>query len=86
MADLALRPKVIALFEEVNKLIKKVNMELSVQEESLARPLLSTNEIPYPKLIIKDHNTINRRGEFSTRLVIPAKSFTATLPKISDLG
>ena len=54
-------------------------MELSVQEEILARPLLSTNEIPYPKLLIKDPNTINNKGEFPTRLVIPAPTFTATL-------
>ena len=42
--------------------------------------------IPFPKLLIKDHKKINENGEFPTRLVIPAKNFTATFSKISYLG
>ena len=32
-ADLALRPKVVALFENVNKLLDKVKIKLPVQED-----------------------------------------------------
>ena len=42
--------------------------------------------IPSPKLLIKDHKTIKEKGEFPTRLVIPAKNFTATFSKIGYLG
>ena len=35
---------------------------------------------------IKDHKTINDKGEFPTRLVIPATNFTATFSKIVYLG
>ena len=42
--------------------------------------------IPYTKLPIKDHKTINQKGGFPTRLVIPATNFTATFSKIGYLG
>ena len=61
-------------------------MELSVQEEYFVRQLLATKAIPYPKLLIKDHNKINKKGELPTRLVIPATNFTATFSKIVYLG
>ena len=36
-ADLALRPKVMALYENANLLLKKVKLELSVKEEEFVR-------------------------------------------------
>ena len=39
-----------------------------------------------PNLLIKDHKTMNKKGEFPTRLVIPATKFTATISKIGYLG
>ena len=74
------------LFEDANKLLNKVKMELSVQEENFVRQLLATRSIPSPKPFIKYHKTINEKGEFPTRLVIPAKNFTATFSKIGYLG
>ena len=50
------------------------------------RQPLGTRAIPSPKLLIKDHKTINKNGEFPTRLVILAKNFTATFSKIGYLG
>ena len=50
------------------------------------RQLLATRAIPYPKLLIKDHKTINEKGEFPTRLVIPATKFIATFSNIGYLG
>ena len=86
VADLALRPKVIALFEDMNKLLEKVKMDFSVQENNFVRQSLVAREIPSPKLLIKYHKTINDKGELPTRLKIPATKFTATLSKISYLG
>ena len=39
-----------------------------------------------PKLFIKDHKTINEKGELPTRLVIPATNFTTNVSKIGYLG
>ena len=64
---------------------EKVKIELSVQEEKLVRQSLATRAIPSPILFIKDHKTINEKGEFPTRLLIPAKNFTSTFSKISYL-
>ena len=50
------------------------------------RQSLAMKAIPAPKLLIKDHKTINEKGGFSTRLVIPATNFTATFSKISYLS
>ena len=47
---------------------------------------LATRAIPSPKLLIKDHKTINEKREFPTRLVIPATNFTATFSNIGYLG
>ena len=60
--ELALHTKVVALFEDANCLLDKVKMELSVQEENFVRQSLATKAIPYPKLLIKDHKTINEKG------------------------
>ena len=76
----------MALFEDTNLLLEKVKMELSVKEEEFSRQSLATRATPYPKLLIKDHKTINKRGELPTRLVIPATDFTATFYKIGYLG
>ena len=58
-ADLALRSKVVALFEDANCLLDKVKMELSVQEENFVRQSLAMKAIPVPKLLIKYHKTIS---------------------------
>ena len=63
-----------------------MKLDLSVKEEEFVRQLLTTRAIPSPKLLIKDHKTINENGEFPTRLVIPATNVTATFSKISYLG
>ena len=83
---LSLRPNLVAMFEDANKLLDKVKIELSVQEEKFVRQSLATRAILYPKLLIKDHKTINKKGEFSTRLVVLAKKFTSNFSKIDYLG
>ena len=82
MVDLALHPKVVALFEDANKLLDKVKMELSVQEENFVRQSLATRAILSPKLLVKYNKKINDKGEFPTRLVIPAEKFAAAFSKI----
>ena len=37
---------------------------------------------PVSKTLVKDHKTINKKGEFPTKLVIPETKFTATLSKL----
>ena len=59
---------------------------MSVKEEECVRQSLATQAILSPKLLIKYHKKINKKGEFPTRLVIPATNFTATLLKIGYLG
>ena len=85
-ADLALRLKVMELYENANLLLDKVKVDLSVKEEEFVRQLLAARAIPSTKLLIKDHKAINENGEFPNRLVIPGTNFTATFSKIGYLG
>ena len=59
---------------------------MSVKEEEFVRQWLATQSILSPKLLLKDHKTINEKGEFPTRLVIPSTNFTTTFSKIVYLG
>ena len=86
VADLAIRPKVMALFEDANILLDKVKMKLSVKEEEFVRQSLATRVIRSPKLFIKDHRTINGKWGFPTRLLIPMMNFTPTFSNIGYLG
>ena len=83
---LALCPKFITLFEDANKLLEKLKMELSFQEENFMRESLVTQAILSPKIIIKDHKKINKKGEFPTSLVILTTNFIATFSRLATLG
>ena len=85
-SNLALCPELIVLFEDTKRLLRKVKVYFSVQERKFVRQSLATRSIPYPNLLIKYHKTINKKGKLPTRLVIPAKTFTATFSKIGYLG
>ena len=85
-ANLAIRPKVMTLFEDTSLLLETVKIELSVKEEEFVSQLLVTRAIPSPKLLIKDHKKITDKGGFPTILVIPMTNFTATFSNIGYLG
>ena len=50
------------------------------------RQFLATGVIPSPKLLVKDYKTIDWKGGFPTRLVIPATDVTTPLSKLGYLG
>jgi hypothetical protein len=37
---------------------------------------LESRAVPAPKLLIKDHKPMNSKGEYVTRLIVPATNFT----------
>ena len=76
----------IALLEDAKKLINKVKMGFSVQEENYVRQSLATQAILSPEILIKYHKKINAKGGLPTRLVISATNFTATFSKIIYIG
>ena len=48
--------------------------------------MIATKAIPSPKLMVKDHKIINKKGGLLTIMVISATNFTATFSKIGYLG
>ena len=74
--------KVLILFYEAKKQIEKVWMDFSSKEEQFVRKSLASRSLPSPKMLTKDNNTINKKGDSPTRLVIPTTNFTATFSNI----
>ena len=60
-------------------------MDISVHEEKFLRQFLATQAIPYPKLLIKYHKKINKKGGFPTGLVIPETNFNTTFYELRYL-
>ena len=56
-------------------------MYLSSQSYQFVRQLIATIDMTSNKLLIKYHKTINKKGEFTTIMVIPSKNFNRTLSK-----
>ena len=83
VTNFTIHPKVLILFYEAKKLIEKVWMDFSSKEEQFVRKSLASRSLPSPKLLTKDNNTINKKGDSPTRLVIPTTNFTATFSNIS---
>jgi hypothetical protein len=48
--------------------------------------MLDSRAVPTPKLLIKDHKPMNEKGEYMTRLIVPATNFTVVFPKVGYLG
>ena len=46
---------------------------------------LKIKAVTTPKILIKDHKTFTRKGDFSTRLVIPSINLSATFEKMGSL-
>ena len=57
-----IRLRIMALFEDTNLLLEKVEMGLLVKEEERVRQSLATQAIPSPKLLINYHKKINEKG------------------------
>ena len=52
----------MAVYENANLLLDYVKLDLFVKEEEFVRQSLATRAIPYPKILIKDHKRINKKG------------------------
>jgi hypothetical protein len=48
--------------------------------------MLDSRAVLTPKLLIKDHKPMNEKGEYVTRLIVPATNFTVAFPKVGYLG
>jgi len=74
------------IFGEAEKLLGELDDTLSEDERGFVKAKMETRSVPTPKLLIKDHKKKNGKGEFPTRLVVPATNFTAGFSKAGYLG
>jgi hypothetical protein len=78
--------KLIKIHEEGNELLLKFGNTLSEKEMGFVEEMLDSRAVPTPKLLIKDHKPMNEKGEYVTRLIVPATNFAAAFPKVGYLG
>eukprot|EP00957_Ditylum_brightwellii_P024990 1889938-Ditylum_brightwellii.AAC.1 len=80
------RSRVVKIHQEAVKFAEKLSRSLSHEENGLSQEILDAKAISQPQLLVKDHKDKDDQVKFSTRLVIPAANFTATLSKIGYMG
>jgi hypothetical protein len=78
--------KLVKIHEEGNELLLKLGNTLSEKEMGFVEEMLDSRAVLTPKLLIKDHKPMNKKGEYVTRLIVPATNFTAAFPKVGYLG
>jgi hypothetical protein len=78
--------KLIKIHKEGNELLSKLGNTLSEKEMSFVEEMLDSRAVPTPKLLIKDHKPMSKKGKYVTRLIVPATNFTAAFPKVGYLG
>eukprot|EP00957_Ditylum_brightwellii_P145655 11089980-Ditylum_brightwellii.AAC.1 len=74
------------IHQETAKFAEKLSGSLSCGENGLLQESLDAKAIPHPQLFVRDNKDKDERGNFPTRLVIPAANFTATFSKIGYMG
>ena len=80
------RAKATGIFEYAKVLVGARGFKMSYNEVGYINKSLKTKSVPTPKLLITDHKTFTSKGDFPTRLVIPATDFSATFAKVGYLG
>ena len=58
--------KLVKLHEEGNELLSKLGNTLSEKEMGFMEEMLDSRAVPTPKLLIKDHKPMNKKGEYVT--------------------
>jgi hypothetical protein len=76
----------VKIHEEGIKLLSTLGHMLSEEEMVFVEEALESRAVPTPKLLIKNHKPMNSKGEYMTRLIVPATNFTAAFPKVGYLG
>jgi hypothetical protein len=78
--------KLVKIHKEGIKLLSTLGHTLSEKEMGFVEESLESRAVPTPKLLIKDHKPMNSKGEYMTRLIVPATNFTPAFPKVGYLG
>jgi hypothetical protein len=73
--------KLIKIHEEGNELLSKLGNTLSEKEMGFVEEMLDSRAVPTPKLLIKDHKPMNKKGEYVTRLIFPGNELHSGIPK-----
>ena len=71
---------------EADEVLEKYKDLFAPKEYNYAKSTLNNHRVPVVKLLVKDHKDPDEKGDFPTRLVVPAKNFTAAFPHLGQQG
>ena len=77
---------VMKIYKNAMELAKILQPILADKEYNYFTNFLKQQDIPTPKLLVKDHKKRDTDGNFPTRLVVPATNFTAAFRNWGYLG
>ena len=80
------KERIVGIYNHAHNHLKNIQEIISKNEYYAVRENIERKALPVPKLQIKDHKKKNSKGEYSTRLPLPADNFTAIFPKLGYLG
>ena len=80
------RSRLTEVEEQAHNLITQIQDNLTENEADFLIQNLKSKAIPSPKLLIKDHKKADNKGNYPTRLVVPANNFTSGFPRMGYLG
>jgi len=87
-AKLSNNQRLQGILKDARALLEDCKSMLSVNEYNYARTTINKKAIPTIKLLSKDHKPDKKdeNGNYPTRLVVPAKNFTAAFPHLGQKG
>eukprot|EP00957_Ditylum_brightwellii_P092527 7046439-Ditylum_brightwellii.AAC.2 len=77
---------ITVLHKDEEDFLKQIKFLISKKEKEFIKEALFLKVIPQPQLLVKDHKDPDEKGNFPTRLVIPATNFTASFSKSGYIG
>ena len=80
------RSKLIEIYKKLLTLLEKMQRLIDKNEYLFILEKLLTQGIPTPLLLIKNHKRKDNKGNFPTRIVVPATNFMAGFAKLGYLG
>ena len=78
--------KLDTIHKEALKMLATLEYILSQNEFNYIKSTINKRAVPTVCLLIKDHKKRGKEGDFLTRLVVPAKNFTAGFPHVGQHG
>ena len=80
------RQRINEFYEDSLCFLEKIQDKLSENENNHIKSAIESKQIATPKMLTKDHKDPDKNGDHKTRLVLPARNFTAGFSNVGHRG